>query len=67
MTSLTTIGGLLPTAYSLSGYDLFLEGIALAFAWGLLFSTILILGFVPILYNLSLDAKDWWQKKRQLM
>ena len=63
MTSLTTIGGLLPTAYSLSGYDLFLEGIALAFAWGLLFSTILILGFVPILYNLSLDAKDWWQKK----
>ena len=60
LTTFTTVGGLLPTAYGLGGYDPFLVPMALSFAWGLLFSTALILGFVPVLYNIVLD----WQDKK---
>ena len=59
LTTFTTVGGLLPTAYGIGGYDPFLVPMALSFAWGLFFSTILILGMVPIVYNLVLDFKDW--------
>ncbi len=58
LTSMTTIGGLLPTAYGLGGYDPFLVGMALSFAWGLFFGTFLILLVVPVLYNLALDFID---------
>ena len=61
LTSFTTVGGLLPTAYGLGGYDPFLVPMALSFAWGLLFSTVLILGLVPIIYNYILDFGDWYE------
>ena len=59
LTTFTTVGGLLPTAYGLGGYDPFLVPMALSFAWGLFFSTVLILGMVPIIYNSVLDFNDW--------
>ena len=62
LTTFTTVGGLLPTAYGLGGYDPFLVPMALSFAWGLFFSTILILGLVPIIYNYVLDFDDWRKK-----
>ncbi len=67
LTTLTTAAGLLPTAYGLGGYDPFLVPMALSFAWGLIFSTVLILGLVPLLYVLVLDFQDWrsrfvWRK-----
>lgn len=58
LTTLTTVAGLLPTAYGIGGYDPFLVPMALSFAWGLAFSTVLTLGLVPIFYSLSLDSKD---------
>ena len=50
LTTLTTVLGLLPTAYGIGGRDPFLVPLALAFAWGLMFSTLLILFIIPVLY-----------------
>jgi multidrug efflux pump subunit AcrB len=50
LTTLTTVLGLLPTAYGIGGSDPFLVPLALAFAWGLMFSTLLTLFIIPILY-----------------
>ncbi len=68
LTTFTTVGGLLPTVYGIGGYDPFLVPMALAFAWGLAFSTILILGLVPILYNINIDVEDKlhaWRQRRK--
>lgn len=75
LTTLTTVAGLLPTAYGIGGYDPFLVPMALSFAWGLAFATVLTLGLVPIFYSLVLDTKDgarrlWerfraWRKSRK--
>jgi len=50
LTTLTTVLGLLPTAYGIGGRDPFLVPLALAFAWGLMFSTLLTLFIIPVLY-----------------
>jgi multidrug efflux pump subunit AcrB len=50
LTTLTTVLGLLPTAYGIGGSDPFLIPLALAFAWGLMFSTLLTLFIIPVLY-----------------
>lgn len=55
LTSITTIFGLLPLAYGIGGQDAFLKPAAMALGYGLLFSTILILVFVPALYLIRLD------------
>ena len=58
LTTLTTVFGLLPTAYGLGGYDPFLVPMALSFAWGLAFSTVLVLGFVPMQTLAVWEFKD---------
>ncbi|GIX41313.1 MAG: multidrug transporter AcrB [Leptospiraceae bacterium] len=50
LTTLTTVLGLLPTAYGIGGKDPFLVPLALAMAWGLTFATLLTLFIIPILY-----------------
>jgi len=50
LTTLTTVLGLLPTAYGIGGSDPFLVPLALSFAWGLMFSTLLTLFIIPVLY-----------------
>jgi multidrug efflux pump subunit AcrB len=52
LTTVTTVLGLLPTAYGIGGNDPFLIPMAMAFAWGLTFSTILTLLIVPLQYYL---------------
>ncbi len=47
VTSLTTISGLLPTAYGIGGNDAILIPMTLAMAWGLTSGTILTLMWVP--------------------
>lgn len=47
VTSLTTISGLLPTAYGIGGSDAMLIPMTLAMAWGLTTGTILTLVWVP--------------------
>ncbi|MBE7439053.1 MAG: efflux RND transporter permease subunit [Spirochaetales bacterium] len=50
LTTITTVLGLLPTAYGIGGFDPFLVPMALSFSWGLGFATVLTLIVVPILY-----------------
>jgi len=50
LTTLTTVAGVLPTAYGLAGYDATLAEMMLALAWGLIFGTIITLVLVPVLY-----------------
>ncbi len=51
LTTVTTLFGLLPTAYGMGGNDPFLRPVALALAWGLLVATVFTLLFIPCLYS----------------
>jgi multidrug efflux pump subunit AcrB len=55
VTSLTTISGLLPTAYGIGGSDSMLVPMTLAMAWGLTSGTILTLVWVPCAYAILED------------
>lgn len=50
LTTITTVAGLLPTAYGLFGYDSMLAEMMLTMAWGLIFGTLITLLLVPSLY-----------------
>ncbi|MBZ0212395.1 MAG: efflux RND transporter permease subunit, partial [Nitrospirae bacterium] len=63
LTTITTVLGLLPTAYGIGGKDPFLVPMALAFAWGLAFATFLTLIVVPILYKSEYQFKHWLSQK----
>lgn len=58
LTTLTTMGGLFPTAYSLGGSDPMLIPVTLALAWGLAFGTFGSLVFVPAVFAAYLDLND---------
>jgi multidrug efflux pump subunit AcrB len=71
VTSLTTISGLVPTAYGIGGVDYFIIPMALALAWGLTTGTILTLYWVPPAYAIvqtlitqmsSFSRKISWRK-----
>ena len=47
LTTLTTVAGVLPTAYGFAGYDAMLAEMMLALAWGLAFGTLITLVLVP--------------------
>ena len=55
LTSVTTIAGLAPLALGIGGRSALLTPMATAIAWGLTFSTVLILVIVPCLYR-SVDG-----------
>ncbi len=59
VTSLTTIGGLIPTAYGIGGTDAILVPMTLAMAWGLTSGTILTLIWVPCAYAILEDVVNW--------
>jgi len=48
LTSITTVFGLMPTAYGWGGGDPFLKPMALALGWGIAFSTILGIVLIPV-------------------
>jgi multidrug efflux pump subunit AcrB len=59
VTSLTTISGLIPTAYGIGGTDAILVPMTLAMAWGLTSGTILTLIWVPCAYAILEDFSSW--------
>lgn len=63
VTSLTTISGLVPTAYGIGGVDYFIIPMAMALAWGLTTGTIFTLIWVPPAYAIFDDMN---QKIRRL-
>lgn len=58
VTSLTTISGLIPTAYGIGGSDAILIPMTLAMAWGLTSGTVLTLIWVPCAYAILEDVSN---------
>ena len=57
-TSLTTMGGLFPTAYGIGGADAMLVPMTMAMAWGLTTGTILTLVWIPSGYAIIDDLMN---------
>lgn len=51
VTTITTVAGILPTAYGVAGYDSMLAEMMLTMGWGLAFGTVITLILVPSLYT----------------
>ncbi|MCB1179903.1 MAG: efflux RND transporter permease subunit, partial [Leptospiraceae bacterium] len=62
LTTLTTMGGLLPTAYSVGGSDPVLIPMTLALGWGLGFGTFGSLIYIPVLFSISNSFHLWFSK-----
>jgi len=62
LTAITTVVGLLPTAYGWGGFDPFVAPMALALSWGLMFSTVITLFSVPAALGIALDIKHLMQR-----
>lgn len=58
VTTATTLGGVLPTAYGLGGYDFLVSPMSISLGWGLAFSTLVTLFLVPALYSIAQDIKQ---------
>jgi multidrug efflux pump subunit AcrB len=63
VTSITTIGGLVPTAYKFGGFDPLLVPMTLALAWGLTSATLLTLFWIPAGYAMLEDVRSRWSRK----
>jgi multidrug efflux pump subunit AcrB len=57
LTAITTVVGLLPTAYGWGGLDPFVAPMALALSWGLMFSTLITLFSIPAALGIGMDIK----------
>ncbi len=57
VTTLTTLGGVLPSAYGIGGYDTIVSIVSLAIGWGLAVSTLATLFLVPVLHSLAGDLR----------
>ena len=57
LTTLTTVAGMLPTAYGFAGYDAMLAEMMLALTWGLVFGTLITLLLIPCVYSLGKDLR----------
>jgi multidrug efflux pump subunit AcrB len=65
VTSLSTFGGVMPTAYGLGGYDAVMSPMSLALGWGLAFSSGVTLFLVPSLYVAASDINRRIARWRQ--
>lgn len=63
LTTITTVLGILPTAYGIGGSDPFLIPMALAIGWGLVFASFLTLVVVPIMYYMLYKIHIWFTRK----
>jgi len=57
LTTLTTVVGILPTAYGFFGYDSMLAEMMLALTWGMIFGTLITLVLIPSIYSLQQEIK----------
>lgn len=63
LTTLTTVGGLVPLAFFASGQAKFLSPMAVAVVWGLSFATVLTLILIPCLYAILDDLRGWTRRR----
>jgi len=69
VTSLSTFGGVMPTAYGLGGWDAVMSPMSLALGWGLAFSSGVTLFLVPSLYVAANDINRKiasWRDRRSV-
>jgi len=64
LTTLTTVAGLLPLAHGLGGTDLYMQPMALALGYGILFATPLTLVLVPSLYMIGADIGGLFRRQK---
>ncbi len=64
LTTLTTVAGVMPTAYGIAGYDSMLSEMMLAMAWGLLFGSLITLLLIPCMYSFIQDLQQRFQAKQ---
>ena len=57
VTSITTLGGVIPMAYGIGGYDSVVAPISLALGWGLALTTMASLILVPVFYTVAGDLQ----------
>jgi multidrug efflux pump subunit AcrB len=67
LTTISTVIGLIPSAYGIPTLDQFVQPLSLAFGWGLLFATAVTLIVVPILYRVKEDFKYAGSKIKGLL
>lgn len=63
LTTLTTVGGLIPLAFFSTGQAKFLSPMAISVVWGLSFATILTLILIPCLYAMLDDLKMFTRRR----
>ncbi len=66
MTSVTTIGGLLPMVFGLVGDPGLFRPMAVAVCWGLAFATFLVLLVIPVVYLTVDDIAHWIRRRLHL-
>lgn len=64
VSTLTTVAGLLPTAYGIGGYEATLVPLTLAMGWGLISGTILSLIWIPCGYGIIEDCSKVLRKTK---
>jgi len=62
LTAITTIVGLLPTAYGWGGMDTFVSPLALALSWGLVFATLVTLVAIPAMLAAGIDVSNFFKR-----
>ena len=62
LTAITTIVGLLPTAYGWGGMDNFVSPLALALSWGLVFATLVTLVAIPAMLAAGMDVNNFFRR-----
>jgi len=63
LTTITTVAGVMPTAYGIGGIDTMLSDMMIALAWGLLFGTAITLILTPCVYMIEQDIKRLFSRK----
>jgi multidrug efflux pump subunit AcrB len=63
LTTITTVFGLMPTAYGIGGLDKFIVPIALAMGWGLVIGSILTVFVFPAAISILDDFSEWIARK----
>ena len=58
VTTLTTVAGLLPTAYGVAGHDSLLAEMMLTMSWGLVYGTFVTLILIPCLYSYKAKTNE---------
>lgn len=63
LTTITTVAGVLPTAYGFGGYDAMLAEMMLTLTWGMIFGTLITLILIPCIYSYEQQWRQLLSRK----